>query len=48
MNRFTWQQARRTALVLSCATFFTTVTVIGQVADPGPAPDPTHRLAQAR
>lgn len=48
MNRFSWQQARRTVLVLSCATFFTTLTVIGQVAEPDPAPDLTHRLTAAR
>lgn len=48
MNRITWCQARRTVLVLSCAAFFATITVIGQVAEPGPIPEPPSRLLEAR
>lgn len=38
MNRSTWRRARRTALVVACAGYFATMTVIGQVADGTPAP----------
>ena len=47
MNRFTWQQIRRTTLVLSCAAYFTTLTVIGQVAEGDPAPEVPTRLVEA-
>ena len=47
MTRFTWQQIRRSALVLSCAAYFTTLAVIGQVADGDPAPDLPTRLVEA-
>ncbi|SKB08512.1 hypothetical protein SAMN06295964_2189 [Aeromicrobium choanae] len=47
MNRLTWLQIRRTALVLSCAAYFTTLAVIGQVADGDPAPELPTRLVEA-
>ncbi len=48
MNRITWCQARRTALVLACVAFFATITVIGLFADPNPVPEPPARLLAAR
>lgn len=49
MNRFTWQQIRRTALVLACAAYFTTLAVIGQIAEGDRVPELTgHRLEASR
>lgn len=48
MSEVTWSQARRTALVLSCVTFFAAITVIGQVAPPDPLPEPPDRQLVAR
>ncbi|MFS0886145.1 hypothetical protein [Aeromicrobium sp. 179-A 4D2 NHS] len=33
MNGSTWRRARRAALVVACVGFFSTMTVIGQVAE---------------
>ncbi len=49
MNRIHWRSVSRAALVLSCATFFATITVIGQVADPQPVSQtPTHFINAGR
>ncbi|GAA3544049.1 hypothetical protein AFL01nite_27950 [Aeromicrobium flavum] len=47
MNHIDWQRVRRTALVLACATYFGTLTVIGQVADGGPVPEPPAQRVEA-
>ncbi|HPU12298.1 MAG TPA: hypothetical protein PLQ19_00740 [Aeromicrobium sp.] len=46
MNRIHWRFAGRAAVVLSCVTFFATITVIGQVAEPQPVSNPPVHFVQ--
>lgn len=39
MFHFDWRTTGRAALVVSFLTFFGAITVIGQVAEPGPVPE---------
>ncbi len=44
MNRHSRRTAARAALVAACVGFFAAITVIGQVSDGNPVPDPPALL----
>lgn len=48
MNRHSRRTVGRAVLVIACLAYFATITVIGQVSEGNPIPEPPARLHDAR